>query len=147
MSSSVGVSMRSLSLAAVAATSAFAFIGFAQAAFVDAPTRGWVAHKAGVSARSPATDETAYYIVRLKDAPAALYAGGIPGYAATNPRVTGAPILDLSLPATQSYAAYLADRQAETLGAAQQLLGRLLAPRFSYRYALNGMSLRLNRAE
>ncbi|HLW75088.1 MAG TPA: hypothetical protein VKT74_08470, partial [Gammaproteobacteria bacterium] len=138
--------MRSLSLAAVAATSLFAFIGFAQAAFVDAPARGWVAHKEGVSARASVTDESAYYIVRLKDAPAAMYQGGISGYAATNPRVAGAPILDVSAPATQGYAAYLADRQDETLGAAQQLLGRFLAPRFSYRYALNGMSLRLNRA-
>jgi subtilisin family serine protease len=140
--------MRSLSLAAVAATSLFVFIGLGQAAQVGVPSRAWAAHRTPASAHPVKTqDETADYIVRLRDAPVASYGGGIPGYPATSPRYTGARFLDVDAPAASSYAVYLAERQSEVLDTARRSLGRTLSPRFQYRYALNGVSLRLDRAE
>ncbi|HEX7966440.1 MAG TPA: S8 family serine peptidase [Gammaproteobacteria bacterium] len=53
----------------------------------------------------------------------------------------------LDLKAVASYAAYLGERQEGTLTAMRQALGRALLPRFQYRYALNGMSVRLTPVE
>ena len=53
---------------------------------------------------------SAYYLVRLKDAPAATYMGGVPGYAATSARARGETVLDVQAAAT--YAAYLDERQS-----------------------------------
>lgn len=91
------------------------------------------------------SDGSAYYILRLKDAPAAAYAGGVPGYAATSARVRHAAIFDVKV--ASSYAAYLDARQSSLLDSAARLLGRTLQARFRYRYALDGMSLKLTPAE
>ena len=143
--------MRSLSLAVIAATSLFVGIGLAQAAYLGQPFHAGplAAHRAGPTERHTrvSSDLTALYIVQLKDAPAALYRGGVPGYGATSPRMKGQRMLDAFTPETQAYAEYLGSRQAELLAKARNVLNRGLVPRFQYRYALNGMSLRLTAVE
>ena len=49
-------------------------------------------------------------IVKLDLAPLASYRGGIPGYAPTNPQLTGTPQLDLRSVASQRYLGYLTQR-------------------------------------
>ena len=101
-------------------------------------------------ARHPAAprasaDGSAYYIVRLKDAPAATYTGDVPGFAATSARLRGETTLDVK--AAASYAAYLDERQSALLDSGAQLLGRALQARFRYHFAFNGMSLKLTPVE
>jgi hypothetical protein len=143
--------MRSLSLAVIAATSLFVGIGLAQAAYLGQPFHAGplAAHRAGPTEHHTrvSSDLTALYIVQLKDAPAALYRGGVAGYGTTNPRMKGQRVLDTYAPETRAYVDYLGDRQAEMLARARGALGRSLTPRFQYRYALNGMSLRLTAVE
>ncbi|MGE5626367.1 MAG: S8 family serine peptidase [Bacillota bacterium] len=134
--------------AAVAGLSLFILVGLTQAAQVVAPSRALPLHQSDRAVRQVASDGDAiYYIVRLKDAPAATYRGGVPGLGATDARSVGTHSMDTNAPATTSYAAYLEDRQSALLESARRLLGRALTPRFQYRYALNGLSLKLNRAE
>jgi subtilisin family serine protease len=135
--------MRSVFLAVSAAASFFVAIGIAQAAHQDASLRA--ARHPHVLPAISSGDGAAYYIVQLKDAPAATYAGGVPGYAATSPRYRGGRTLDLDASAT--YAAYLQERQSSLLESASGLLGHELAVRFRYRYALNGISVKLTPAE
>ena len=116
--------MRGLSLAVLAAV--FLAIGHAQASGADG---------------------TAWYIVRLSDAPAATYKGSILGLAATDAHVLGHSYLDTAAPTTRAYVGYLGKRQAETLESARHIFGHDLVPRFQYRYALNGMSVQLTPAE
>ncbi|HET7676073.1 MAG TPA: S8 family serine peptidase [Gammaproteobacteria bacterium] len=87
------------------------------------------------------------YIVRFKDAAVPLYTGGIAGLKATSPHVTGARILEARAPRALSYARYLKSRHAEFLDHAQTLLRHRLTPHFEYRYALNGLSVNLTKAE
>src|SRR5215469_5789906 len=145
--------MRNLSLALAAAITAFIGFDFAQASYLGEPFRAihsvLKASKMDRSAR-PApvdADSSAYYIVRLKEPSAALYKGGIGGYAATNARSNGRRTLDAFAPSTRVYVGYLQSRQSEVLMDAENALNRRLSPRFTYSYALNGMSLRLTRAE
>ncbi|HEY3859991.1 MAG TPA: S8 family serine peptidase [Gammaproteobacteria bacterium] len=144
--------MRSLSLGIFAVISVSAALGLARAAHVGEPMhpvlRSLAAHRIDPAARrvaSAADGDFAYYIVRMKDSPVATYAGGIPGFAATNPRINGRTTLDIERSA--SYTAYLDERRSELLDSARQALGRTLIPRFEYRYAFNGMSVKLNRTE
>ena len=53
---------------------------------------------------------TGVYIVQLVDAPLALYTGGVPGLAATNPAAAGNKKLDANTPASLAYRAYLGTR-------------------------------------
>ena len=93
------------------------------------------------------TDGAAWYIVRLSDAPAATYRGGILGLAATDAHATGRRHLDTAAPATRAYVGYLGQRHVELLESAHKTLGHKLTPRFQYHYALNGMSVRLTPVE
>ena len=59
----------------------------------------------------------------------------------------GQRVLDTRAPETRAYVGYLGGRQAEMLTKARSALNRSLTPRFQYRYALNGVSLRLTAVE
>lgn len=99
--------------------------------------------KAAVRAESgPGT-----YLVVLDDLPLARYGGGLSGLAATSPRAIGTGRLDTQSPAARAYLAYLDGRQAAALRAISAAIGRPVAPRHSYRYALNGVALSLDPAE
>ncbi|MDQ2069944.1 S8 family serine peptidase [Natronospira bacteriovora] len=96
------------------------------------------------------TEETlgvARYLVVLQDAPAASYRGGVLGFPATSPAVTGASRLDHQKPQVQAYAAYLEYRQDEFLGRAANALGRSLQPGHRFQYAINGLVLELTASE
>src|SRR5579862_991716 len=145
--------MRSLSLVLVMVASAFIGLDLAQASYLGEPFHAvhplLKGSKMDRSAR-PApvdADSMAYYIVRLKEAPAASYKGGIAGYTATNARVNGRRSLDAFAPSTLAYVGYLQSRQSGVLLDAESALNRQLSPRYTYSYALNGMSLKLTRAE
>src|SRR5579885_1359287 len=116
MSSSGGfLPMRVLSLGAFAVTSLSVSLGLA----AGQDSRPHLARH--VAQPQAASDGGAYYIVRLKDAPAATYAGGVPGYSATSPRLRGETTLDVK--AAASYAAYLDERQSALLDSGTKLLG------------------------
>lgn len=117
--------------------------GLAQAAQTDGGMHA--TRRAPEAVQGPAEGGAVYYIVRLQDAPAATYTGGVPGYAATNPHYRGERMLDVGV--ADSYASYLDSRQSELLDAGGRALGHALSPRFRYHYALNGMSLKLTSAE
>jgi len=90
----------------------------------------------------PAGARADTYVVQLKDAPLATYAGGRAGIPATTPRVTGRKLKVDSAPGLD-YRAYLARRQ-------RAVLGRLAhAPKvvYAYRYALSGFAADLTRAQ
>jgi uncharacterized repeat protein (TIGR01451 family) len=96
------------------------------------------------------------YIVQLKDAPVATYRGGVPGYARTmiDPRqrgvsanVTSRGVLDAHSPASQAYASYLENRQAEFKRRLEQRLGRTIPQVYSYKFVLNGLALKMTEAE
>ena len=54
---------------------------------------------------------TVSVVVKLKGEPLATYSGGVPGFAPTNPKVTGAPQLDLRSKNSQAYLQHLAQLQ------------------------------------
>jgi subtilisin family serine protease len=60
-----------------------------------------------------ATTRLTSVIVKLTAAPLATYEGGVPGLAATSPRVTGADKVDLQSPASKQYLSYV-DAQQDT---------------------------------
>src|SRR6476659_8075487 len=51
-------------------------------------------------------------IVKLQNAPLATYTGGVPGLAATSPRVTGADKVNTESPESKQYLAYVDAQQA-----------------------------------
>jgi subtilisin family serine protease len=133
--------MRSLSLGVTAVVCVAVFMGLAQAAGQDSRPR-FASH----AVQTPvAADGSTYYIVRLKEAPAATYRGETAGYAATDARARGEVMLDVQ--AAASYAAYLDERQSALLDSGARVLGHGLQPRYRYHLAFNGMSVRLTPAE
>jgi subtilisin family serine protease len=92
------------------------------------------------AAPAPADGSAAVYLVRLADAPVAGYAGGIAGYARTQP-VTGAK-LDTASPAVTRYRGYLRQRQDGVLR--QAASARKL---YDYSVAFNGFSARMTAAD
>ncbi len=81
------------------------------------------------------------YIVQLADAPAATYAGGVSGIAATRPP-SGAK-LDSTAPNVRAYVNYLAVRRSAELAKA----GLRVAPLHQYSYTFNGFSALLTDAQ
>lgn len=134
--------MRNLLLGACAVTCLLSTAGIAQAAHTDATP---ALHRGAAAAAVPQGDTPRRYILRLQDAPAATYTGGVAGYGATDPHARGERTLDVS--AAASYAAYLDEKQSTVLSSAAKLLGRTLLVRYRYHLAFNGMSLELTPAE
>ncbi|MDD2558687.1 MAG: S8 family serine peptidase, partial [Desulfuromonas sp.] len=87
------------------------------------------------------------HIIRLQAEPVAAYAGGVPGYAATNPRTIGAARLEIGSAAVEAYRAYLRTQRERALAHMEQTLGRHLVPVRIYDLTFNGIALRLNAAE
>ena len=142
--------MRLLSLAAVAAALSFVAAGLAQTgSMTHTPAaKSVMVHRiqGSTGARGQQASDNRY-IVRFEDAPVPLYTGGIAGLRATSPHLIGDRHLDTRAPEVRSYVTYLKSQHAEFLSRANSMLGRQLRPHFQYQYALNGMSLTLNRVE
>jgi len=134
--------MRNLVLGACGVVCLLLAVGVARAAHKDATP---ILHRGNAVVPAAQGDAPRRYIVRLQDAPAATYAGGVAGYAATDSRVRGERMLDVGNAA--SYAAYLDERQSAVLDAAARSLGRTLLPRYRYHLAFNGMALELTPVE
>ena len=81
------------------------------------------------------------YIVQLADAPAATYAGGVSGIAATRP--AQGTKLDASAPNVRAYAHHLALRRGAELAKA----GLAVKPIHSYSYTFNGFAVQLTQAQ
>lgn len=87
------------------------------------------------------------YIVVLKEAPLAMYAGGLPGLAPTSLKATGEIKLNAQSAASQAYLGYLAERRQSVIQTANQLLGRPLAISYEYGATLVGFATTLTPAE
>jgi subtilisin family serine protease len=94
-----------------------------------------------------AQNDPARYVVQLKDAPLALYAGGVAGLAPTMPAAIGATRLDPSSAASVAYYAYLDQRHAAAIAAIGAALGRSVNVAFHYRSAFNGLAVTLTSSE
>ncbi|NUM44660.1 MAG: S8 family serine peptidase [Anaerolineales bacterium] len=90
---------------------------------------------------------TGLYIVRLEDAALASYTGGVNGFEATSPIVTGSRYVDVSSAASQSYLAYLEGKHANAIAAMEQSLGRAVEVKYQYLNVLNGMAVAMSDAE
>ena len=101
----------------------------------------------GASSQAGAADELDRYIVQLTDRPLASYRGGILGLEATNPAARGEVKLDTTSAASKAYLSYLAQKHADFLSAVSQALARPVAAEYDYRYAFNGVAIRLSESE
>ncbi len=123
------------------------------AALTLANTQPMIAEKRPVTATeesrkaTTAAGEKAVYIVQLADPAVASYSGGIAGFAATSPRMTGASRLDVNSRESQTYAGFLLNKQESTRRHCEQALGRKLNVKFNYQHAFNGMAMELTRDE
>src|SRR3954452_2174107 len=91
-----------------------------------------------------AATPTHTYIVQLKAAPIASYAGGARGLRATSPLVTGQRKLDVRSASALAYRSYLAGRQDAALS---HLRGAAPKVDYSYRVAFAGFSAELTHAQ
>ena len=87
------------------------------------------------------------YLVRLSDAPLVSYRGGIEGYPATSPAVTGANQLDVNSPAAQAYTQYLVNKQADFIASVSKTLARSVEVEYQYFAANNGLAIYLSPSE
>ncbi len=88
-------------------------------------------------------NEAAVYFVQLMDPPAALYTGGIDGYAPTNARARGEAKFNAKAPESVAYMDYLDGVQAKTIAAVNQELGRAVDVTYQFKASLNGFSAML----
>lgn len=87
------------------------------------------------------------YIVRLADAPLAMYHGGIQALDATSPRVTTAEKLDAKSAESVAYLNYLAEQQAELISEIESIIGGPANVRHQYSIATNGLAVFLTPAQ
>lgn len=97
--------------------------------------------------QKPVEQTESIYIVQLADPAVAAYRGGITGFSATNPKVTGEKRLDVNSKRSKAYENLLKGRQAAFTKKCASALGRSVEPKFVYRHAFNGMALALRPEE
>ncbi len=93
------------------------------------------------------SSEPAIYMIRLADPPLAAYMGGINGFAATSPQVTGARKLNVNAPAARAYMSFLTAKQDQTLAAMDKALNRAVKVVHHYYATNNGFAISLTPAE
>ena len=88
------------------------------------------------------------YFVEFKDAPAALYEGGVPGFKATAVMSagTGNRKLNVKAPAVQKYRNYLTNRQNAVIQQARSILGQLDVKQQTT-LAYNGLVVEMSQAD
>ena len=94
-----------------------------------------------------AAGEATLHIVVQSAPPVALYQGGIPGLAATNPESLGSAKLNSDSAATTAYRAYLTQARAELLDRIAGAVGHTIQVENNYAWAINGFSALLTRQE
>ena len=83
------------------------------------------------------------FLIEFKDAPVLRYGGGLPGYAATAPSVSGREF-KLANPAVEVYLAYLTRRQAEYLLQISKLINRETKPIAEYQLSTFSIAMELS---
>jgi hypothetical protein len=103
--------------------------------------------------------ELGTFIVQLDSAPTPAFRGGTlqtfddegrktaKRFAPTAPEVTGAPKLDVDVPAVVDYVTHLDRERGDVLSRAEAAVGRALKPNHVYRHVLNGFAVELTLAE
>ncbi len=81
------------------------------------------------------------FIVRLVGAPLATYRGGVAGFTATSPEVTGVDKLDITSAASVAYADYLRDNQTAFVVRLEKTLGHKADVRYNYINGTNGIAV------
>lgn len=102
---------------------------------------------AGTGAVVPPEADLAYHIVLLEGEPLAGYSGGVRGLEGTSPAATGDARLDTDSSASDAYLAHLDAVQDAAVDAIEDVTGAPADVLFRYRYATNGMAVRLTGEE
>jgi subtilisin family serine protease len=95
----------------------------------------------------PIEADPAYHIVLLEDAPLASYHGGLRGLPATSAMATGQERLDTDSPTAEAYLDHLEAVQQQTIDAIESVTGHPSDVLYTYRYATNGLAVRLTDQE
>jgi len=91
--------------------------------------------------------DVATYIVRLADPSVVNYKGGIQGFAATSPQVSGERRLNVNSDASKAYRAYLLASQQAMVEHCESEFGHELNVKFKYQNVMNGMAIELSSRE
>lgn len=87
------------------------------------------------------------YIVTFEAPSIARYGGSISGLEATSPRVKGQSSIDVASDEVKAYNRYLSEQRLAFFQDAQRTLKRSADTMFDYRYAKNGVAMKLSAAE
>lgn len=94
------------------------------------------------------------YIIQLKEQPVATYDGGIAGYSATAPAVSPQGFgkqakakINTQSSASRSYINYLETQQTNIQSQISGAIGQQVQVKQSYKYAFNGMSMKMTQAQ
>ncbi|MFC1849461.1 S8 family serine peptidase [candidate division CSSED10-310 bacterium] len=100
-----------------------------------------------ISETSSQSSDPATYIIILEDQPVASYRGGIPGFPATSPAVTGEKKINFKDPKTIAYRDYLTIKRLEILETMNVTLKRSIHVVHEYDIATNGMAVLISASE
>ncbi len=87
------------------------------------------------------------FLIRLEDAPVASFRGGVDGFEATSPVVSGAQQLDADAAPARAYANYLVAEQTDFVSRMERVIGHDADVRYTYQFANNGLAVWLTPAE
>ena len=87
------------------------------------------------------------FLIRLEDAPVASFRGGVDGFEATSPVVSGAQQLDADAAPARAYANYLVAEQTGFVSRMERVIGHDADVRYTYQYANNGLAVWLTPTE
>lgn len=108
------------------------------------------AFSTSASAQSQDKTEKAFnstYIIQLMDEPLVSYRGGVKGYTATSPEVTGEKLLDVKSPASLAYLKYLEQKQQEFIQILKKHLRNNPVVVFQYKNSFHGIAVKLSHEE
>ena len=87
------------------------------------------------------------FLIRLEDAPVASFRGGVNGFEATSPVVSGAQQLNADAAPARAYANYLKVEQTDFVSRMERVIGHDADVRYTYQYANNGLAVWLTPTE
>ncbi|WP_161632054.1 S8 family serine peptidase [Nakamurella lactea] len=112
----------------------------------NGPTPAEQAENSGKPVATQDEPKNGVWIIRLKDPAVATYTGGLAGLSRTAPAEPGGK-LDTNSRAAKAYASHLTRRQNAVKATIDNTVGHSVTAEHRYRYALNGLALKLSADE